>query len=74
MAGEEAGDTWNSGESITVTLTDADRNLNSASDEDLTVVTTWAIVLMRLTIGDKYEKNSDVRDSRGRLGVCYVCR
>jgi len=39
MAGEEAGDEWNSGESITVTLVDEDRNLNTASDEDITVAT-----------------------------------
>ena len=29
------GDEWNSGESMTVTLTDEDRNLNTASDETL---------------------------------------
>ena len=40
MAEGDAGDEWNSGESITVTLVDPDRNLNTASDEDLTVATT----------------------------------
>ena len=40
MAGEEAGEEWNSGEPITVTLVDPDRNLNTADDEDLTVATT----------------------------------
>ena len=40
MAEDDAGDEWNSGEAITVTLVDSDRNLNSQSDEDLTVVTT----------------------------------
>ena len=40
MHEEEAGDEWNSGEPITVTLIDGDRNLNTASDEDLTVATT----------------------------------
>ena len=39
----EAGDEWNSGEEITVRLTDGDRNLNSASDEDLTVATSMQI-------------------------------
>ena len=37
MVGEDAGDEWNSGEEITVVLNDPDRNLNTASDEDLTV-------------------------------------
>ena len=40
MHGEDAGEEWNSGEPIGITLVDPDRNLNSASDEDLTVATT----------------------------------
>jgi len=43
MVGEDAGDEWNSGEEITVVLNDPDRNLNTASDEDLTVATTMRV-------------------------------
>ena len=39
----DAGDEWNSGEEVTVTLTDGDRNLNSASGDDLTVSTTMRV-------------------------------
>ena len=39
MHGEDAGEEWNSGEPIGITLVDPDRNLNSYSDEDLTVAT-----------------------------------
>ena len=39
MHGEDAGEEWNSGEPIGITLVDPDRNLNTASDEDLTVST-----------------------------------
>jgi len=40
MHGEDAGEEWNSGEPIGITLVDPDRNLNTADDEDLTVATT----------------------------------
>ena len=35
FAEEEIGDEWNSGETMTITLTDADRNLNNTADEDI---------------------------------------
>ena len=37
MVESDAGDTWNSGEEITVVLVDPDMNLNTNSDEDLTI-------------------------------------
>ena len=43
MVESDAGDEWNSGEEITVVLNDPDRNLNTASDEDLTVATTMRV-------------------------------
>ena len=48
MAEGDAGDEWNSGEAITVTLVDPDRNLNTASDEDLTVATTGNVPTITL--------------------------
>jgi len=48
MAEGDAGEEWNSGEAITVTLVDPDRNLNSGSDEDLTVATTDNVPTIKL--------------------------
>jgi hypothetical protein len=51
---EEAsvGDTWNSGEELTVTLTDQDLNKNTASEDDLFVSTsTTALPIPSLKIG-----------------------
>ena len=43
MVEEDAGDEWNSGEEISVILTDGDRNLNTAADDDLFVKNTTKI-------------------------------
>ena len=40
MDESSVGDEWNSGETLTVTLTDQDFNLNTWSDEDMTIATT----------------------------------
>jgi len=48
MAEAEAGDEWNSGEAITVTLVDPDRNLNTGSDEDLTLSVTDRIPTIKI--------------------------
>ena len=37
MDASSVGDEWNSGEEMTIVLYDQDLNLNTASDEDLTV-------------------------------------
>jgi len=43
----DAGDEWNSGEEVTVSLTDGDRNLNTASSEDLTVSTSMRVPTLK---------------------------
>jgi len=48
MAEGDAGDVWTSGEAITVTLVDPDRNLNTNSDEDLTVATTANVPTIKI--------------------------
>jgi len=48
MAEGDAGDEWNSGEEISITLVDPDRNLNTASDEDLTASTTTNVPTIKI--------------------------
>ena len=48
MAEADAGDEWNSGEAVTVTLVDPDRNLNTGSDEDLTLSVTDRIPTIKI--------------------------
>jgi len=45
------GDEWNAGEEITVTLTDADQNLNTRADEDLDLNSSSITRIPALTIG-----------------------
>jgi hypothetical protein len=45
------GDEWNSGEALTVTLTDNDLNLNTRADEDLDVNSTTLSLVPTLQIG-----------------------
>jgi hypothetical protein len=69
MAEGDAGDEWNSGEAITVTLVDPDRNLNSATDEDLTLSATSNIPTITIgsplnvvqgTVGDSTASNNNM--------------
>ena len=53
MDESSVGDEWNSGEDLTVTLIDQDLNLNTGSDEDLTVKTSTALTpIPSLKIGN----------------------
>ena len=70
MVGEDAGDEWNSGEPITVRLIDEDRNLNSASDEDLTVAT--GINVPSIKIGSPLGLVDDTAFGNGSLHVDAV--
>ena len=76
MAGEEAGEEWNSGEPITVTLVDEDRNKNTNSDEDLTVATTTIVPTITMgtpiSIAENHNSaNVSWRDCDGISGICY---
>jgi hypothetical protein len=77
MAGEEAGEEWNSGEPITVTLVDEDRNKNPNSDEDLTVSASTNVPT--ITMGDAispventHYANVTIQDCDGISGICLI--
>ena len=63
-------DTWNSGETIPIVITDGDQNKNSRVDEDLTVDNPDALIPTLVigdpfTIGDLIDDNSDNVDDNG---------
>ena len=78
MDASSVGDEWNSGEEMTIVLYDQDLNLNTASDEDLTVSGGTLVPsiqigtpLMMLSTGD-LEDNAVTVTSFSNIGVATV--
>jgi len=63
MVESSVGDAWNSGEALTVTLTDEDLNKNTGSDEDLVIAnTTRTQLIPALQIGSPLSLSGDSDD------------
>ena len=61
----DAGDEWNSGEEIGITLTDSDANTNSLNDDDLSV-TKSSHIIPTITIGEPFTLGGD---DNGRIAA-----
>jgi hypothetical protein len=59
MDENSVGDEWNSGETLTVTLTDQDLNKNTALDEDLTITGHGAHIIPAMIIGSPLTLGND---------------
>ena len=63
------GDEWNSGETLAVTLVDEDLNLNTWSDEDMTLSTTYNSTIPSLQIGSPVTLSADSLFGGGSTGA-----
>jgi hypothetical protein len=62
------GDEWNSGETLAVTLVDEDLNLNTGSDESMTLSTTYNSTIPSLQIGSPVSLSADSLIGGGGAG------